>query len=158
MRKRKSKLRLVDAVDLGTEQTRARLKQCPVDHMAQTWGRNFRDINEIERAAREVRRIYLMIAGGLMPKAIDLNNQVKSSNTPLPEWLAMRRRDIYIPWAKEIDWRYGIVISWLIDEVPLVMLDKRLSKRKGTCRDLLTHCLTRYATISGNLKNTPTIC
>ena len=140
MKKRKAKLRLVDAIDLGTEQTRARLKQCPVDHMAQTWGRNFRDINEIERAAREVRRIYLMVAGGLMPKAIDLNNQVKSSNTPLPEWLAMRRRDIYIPWAKEIDWRYGIVISWLIDEVPLVMLDKRISKRKGTCRDLLTYC------------------
>ena len=154
---REKKLNLETAIDMGTEQTRKRLKVDPVVSMAQGWRvRGFRDGPQLESAAREIRRIYIMVAGGMMPKAVDLSS-VKGASVPISEWLAQRRRDIYIPFCQEIGADFGIIVSWLIDEVPLSEIDRAKRKRNGYASELIVRHLTRYCVLSGTIKNTPTI-
>ena len=145
-------------VDLGTEQTRKRVRSDPIDYMVRNWGKNYRDISQIEYAARDIRRMFMLAAGGLIPRA---TNWQRSTGAPtaLPalEWAYLRRRAIYLPWVREIGWKHSIVMLFLIDEMPLSKIDKRMGKRKGTAKDIIIHCFTRYAQISGNLTRMPTI-
>lgn len=144
-------------IDRGTDQTRERLKSDPIDYMVRNWGKNYRDINQIEQAAREIRRMFMLAASGLIPKATNWQRTGSPSVMPALEWAYLRRKDIYLPWAKEIGWKHSIVMLFLIDEMPLSKIDKRMGKRKGTAKDIIIHCFTRYAQISGNLNKMPTI-
>ena len=144
-------------VDLGTPETRKKLRADPVSYMANNWGKSYRDILALEMACREIRRIFMMEVP-LQPRAVDLS-AVKGASIPLPLWLSIKRRDIYVPWTKDIGpERFNILIKWLIDEVNLSDLDRITNKRKGTSKDIIVHCLTRYGILSGNIRNTPTIC
>lgn len=144
-------------VDLGTPETRKKLRADPVSYMANNWGKNYRDITALEMACREIRRIFMMEVP-LQPRAVDLS-AVKGASIPLPLWLSIKRRDIYIPWTKDIGpEKFNILIKWLIDEVNLSELDRITNKRKGTSKDIIVHCLTRYGILSGNIRNAPTIC
>ena len=139
-------------VDLGTPETRKKLRADPVSYMANNWGKNYRDM-----ACREIRRIFMMEVP-LQPRAVDLS-AVKGASIPLPLWLSIKRRDIYVPWTKDIGReKFNILIKWLIDEVNLSELDRITNKRKGTSKVVIVHCLTRYGVLSGNIRNSPTIC
>ena len=152
---RKSKV--VSEVDLGTEQTRKRLRPDPIQSMASTWGRNYRDIMALEAAAREIRQIFVLQTSALHPKAINMNH-VKGATIPLPEWLATRRRSGYNPWAAEIGTNnFNVCIHYLVDEYSLEQIDKSIRKRKGTAKRMLVHCLTRYAQLTGSIRTIATI-
>jgi hypothetical protein len=97
-----------------------------------------------------------MVAGGMMSKASDLT-RVRGASIPISEWLAQRRRDIYIPFSNEIGADFGLIVSWLIEEVPLSELDRAKRKRNGYASELIVRHLTRYCVLSGTIKNTPTI-
>ena len=151
------KQKVVSEIDLGTEQTRKRLRPDPIQSMASTWGRNYRDIMALEAAAREIRRIFVMQTSALHPKAVDMSH-VPGASIPLPEWLATRRRSIYNPWAAEIGTdKFNVVIHYLVDEYSLEQLDKSIRKRKGTAKRILVHCLTKYAQLTGSIRTIATI-
>lgn len=140
-----------ETVDLGTEQTRQRLRRDPVAEMAARWrDREVREAGEMETAAREIRRIYTATVAGLMPKAVDMNG-VRGVGDPMPVWLAQAKRDRYDPWAKEMSavQDLPLVMDWLIDEVPLTVIDASRRQRKGSASTTVTHALTRYAQIAG---------
>lgn len=140
-----------ETVDLGTEQTRQRLRRDPVSEMAARWrDREVREAGELESAAREIRRIYTATVAGLMPKAVDMNG-VRSSGEPMPAWLAQAKRDRYDPWAKEMSVSHDLplVMDWLIEEFPLTVIDANRRQRKGRAAETVTNALTRYAQIAG---------
>ena len=144
--------------DEGTEQTRKRLKMDPVDFMVAHWGKKYRDITALEAAAREIRRLFAYTTSGLTPRAVDLNIVATGASQPMPEWLAIKRRDIYIPWAQacKVE-RFNILIKWLVDEKTLAQCDKEANKRKGFSKEVVVYCLTDYAQRSGNIRRLPSI-
>lgn len=148
-RKRTEEHRTVS--DMGTEQTRAKLRPDPVDELAAYWRRReYREAGELEDAAREIRRIYNMTVEGMMPRAVDMH-AVRGAPKPMPEWLAQAKRDRYNPWAKEMgaDGRLSLVVDWLIQEVPLAQIDKDRKQRNGRASEIVVQALTRYAEIAG---------
>ncbi len=147
----------VSEVDLGTPQTRKKLRLDPVDYMARVWGKKYRDIVAIEASAREIRKIYLMELHGLFPKAVDLSS-VRGSSISMSEYLAIKRRDNYLPWVRKVgSWRFNVLLYWLIDELNLTEIDKRIRKRKGTAKEIILLCLVEYGKISGNIKSSPSL-
>lgn len=149
--KAKAKQVLRETADLGTEQTRQRLRRDPVSEMASKWrDREVREAGELESAAREIRRIYTATVAGLMPKAVDMNG-VRSAGEPMPAWLAQAKRDRYDPWAKEMGDALilSLVFDWLIDEIPMIAIDAQRRQRKGSAAKAVRHALTRYAEIAG---------
>jgi hypothetical protein len=157
MAKRQKTPKQLKIPDAGTPETRRKLTADPVSYMVNGWGKNYRDITALEMACREIRRVFMMEVP-LQPRAVDLS-AVKGASIPLPLWLSIKRRDIYIPWTKDIgSEKFNVLIKWLIDEVNLTELDRVSNKRKGTSKGVIVHCLTRYGILSGNIKNSPTIC
>ena len=144
-------------VDLGTPETRKKLRLDPVDYMARVWGKKYRDIVAIEAAAREIRKIYMMELHGLFPKAVDLSS-VRGSSIAMSEYLAMKRRDNYLPWIRKIgSWRFNVLLYWLIEEMNLAEIDKRIRRRKGTAKETILLSLVEYGKISGNIKSSPSL-
>ena len=143
------------ALDMGTEQTRKRLKPDPIVSAAQKWRKaNMRDAPALEASAREIRRIYQMVASGQLVRATDLS-EVKTHGIHVNEWLAQRRRDLYIPWSKLVGQGMDIFVDWQIMDVPLIQCDRKLRKRNGYTSDLVERSLTLYSVMSGVIKKDP---
>ena len=142
-------------MDMGTEQTRKRLRADPVVTAARKWRKNrVRDSLALESSAREIRRIYQMVASGQLVRARDLVS-VKTHGTPINEWLAQRRRDVYLPWSKSMGKDMSVFVDWLIIEIPLFECDRKLRKRNGYTSDLIERALTLYSVMSGAIKKDP---
>lgn len=138
--------------DYGTEATRKRLRGDPVDEYAA--GRRQagdRLAGEKESAAREIRDVYSMITAGLWSKAVDMNG-VRGRSEPAAEWLASAHRDRYKPWADEMGReRLPLVIDWLIEEKPMLAIDRDRRQRNGTAAGIVDAALHRYAELSGRI-------
>ena len=83
------------ALDMGTEQTRKRLKPDPIVSAAQKWRKaNMRDAPALEASAREIRRIYQMVASGQLVRATDLS-ETKTHGVHVNEVSPTAERSIY---------------------------------------------------------------
>lgn len=140
------------SVDHGTSATRKRLRGDPVDEYAE--GRRMagdRLAGEKETAAREIRRIYSMITVGLWAKAVDMDG-VRGRSEPAAEWLATAHRDRYKPWADEMGReRLPLVIDWLVEEKPMMAIDRERRQRNGTAAGIIDGALHRYAELCGSI-------
>lgn len=139
-------------VDHGTSATRKRLRGDPVDEYAAGRRRaGDRLAGEKESAAREIRDVYTMITAGLWARAVDMHG-VRGRSEPAAEWLASAHRDRYKPWADEMGReRLPVVIDWLIEEKPMLAIDRERRQRSGTTAGVIDAALLRYAEISGRV-------
>jgi hypothetical protein len=139
-------------VDHGTSATRKRLRGDPVDEYAAA-RRHIGDrlAGEKETAAREIRCIYGMITAGLWAKAVDMDG-VRGRSEPAAEWLATAHRDRYKPWADEMGRkRLPLVIDWLVEEKPMMSIDRERRQRNGTAAGIIDGALLRYAELWGSV-------
>ncbi len=138
--------------DYGTKATQAYLRRDPVDdYAAGLRKRGDRLVGEKESAAREIRRVYMMVTGKLWARAVDVMRGDRGSAEPAAEWLAIAHRDRYKPWADEMG-RSGLlalVMDWLIDEHTMSQIDRDRRQRKGRAFDVIDSALLRYAENAG---------
>lgn len=150
---KKAKRAAVDIVDGGTEQTRQRLRGDPVDEMAAVWRRTRHPAaQEMENAAREIRRVYQANTRAVMAKIGNLTGiRGSAANAQSPDRLAIAYSDRYKPWADEMG-RIGVlavVIDWLHEEKPFQDIDRERRQRKGTAAKTIERALWQYCLMAG---------
>lgn len=149
----KKKQKKVPDKDLGTPQTRAKLRPDPVQELYNIWlKKGYRDASALQESAIEIRQIFMLVSGGLFARATDWSG-VRTGGAPLPEWLAAKRREVYLPWTREMDDRMiSVLMAWLIDEKPLGQIDRDLKQKNGRASTQVVTALTRYAFMSGRIR------
>jgi len=150
----KKKQKKVPDKDLGTAETRARVRPDPVQELYNIWLRKgYRDASALQESAIEIRQIFMIVSGGLFARATDWSGSIRGSGSPLPEWLLIKRRDVYLPWTRDINDRsMSVLMAWLIDERPLNQIDRDLRQKNGKASTQVVTALTRYAAMSGRIK------
>ena len=152
MKKKKEKKEKLP-VDLGTPETREKLRPDPLAIQTDIWKRSVgsEDAIELQQSASEVRRLFNLTTAGLTPRAVDLSS-VRGLSNDAPEWLAIRKVDIYNPWATRQREKLPVIFRWLIDEESFKSIDASKGWRKGKASEMVLDALYDYAYASGRLK------
>jgi hypothetical protein len=121
--------------------------------MAAVWRRTRHPAaQEMENAAREIRRVYQDNTRAVMAKIGNLIGvRGSAANSLSPDRLAIAYRDRYKPWADEMG-RIGVlpvVIDWLHEEKSFQDIDRERHQRHGTASKTIEHALWQYCLMAG---------
>ncbi len=145
----KRKSAIADPRDIGTDQTRKRLRESTLQRLIRQ-----RKIDpDMERAANEILRIYSALTRRLWARPSLMERLSRSDQPPHPEWLVEAYLERYIPWTEALSTirspALSILYDVIIDDRPLRQIDKDRRVRNGSARQMTISGLRLYVDLSG---------
>ena len=102
------------------------------------------------RAAMEVERIFLFVAGGLLSRTMSYSERTDPSRSDdVPAWFLSAYRKRYRPWADKPGPGVDVCLSVLVDGQSGREVDRRYGWRNGTAVTVLVRALRDYAVRAG---------
>ena len=150
MRKRRKTTAEEYNLDLGTVQTRKRLRQSSLSKSIQAgWCSS-----DMERAAREIEDIWHADMGRSMIKISSMERVDCSTGDDMPDRLKEPYSGRYLPWCRFLGKHFetpifGIVIDWTVWDCGLEELDRKHKKRNGFSKQRVKAGLKLYANLAG---------
>ena len=153
---KKKKRNQVDPRDKGTPETRRKLQRESTFErlMKNERKKGNRHVDEIERAALEVERVFFHMTRQLFPKSASMERVDGGQASTEPEWMVTAYTERYKPWMAELKHirkarALGVILDVLIDNESLKRIEKARKLPKGMARQIILSCLKLYADMAG---------
>lgn len=154
--KRKRRRNQVSPNDLGTEQTRKRLKRETTLQrlMREEKKRGNRNTPELERAAFEIERVFFENTRRLFAKSASYERIDGGEPASTPEWLVSVYTDRYIPWTETLkslkkSRAVAVVIDVVVESRSLKDIEHRYKFSRGMAKQVTLASLKLYADMAG---------
>ena len=154
--KRKKRRNQVDPYDRGTPETRRKLQRESTFErlMKNERKKGNRHVDEIERAAYEVERVYFHLTRSLFAKSSSLERVDGGTPADTPAWIVSAYTERYVPWADVLrgmrkSRAHAVIIDVLIENESLKNIERDKELPRGMARQIILSFLKLYADMAG---------
>jgi len=153
---KRKKRNQVDPHDRGTPETRRKLQREGTFErvMKNERKKGNRNVDDIERAATEIERVYFHITRSLFAKCASLERVDGGTPADAPGWIVSAYTDRYLPWVDQLrsmrtTRAHAVIIDVLIENESLKRIERSRNLQKGMARQVVLSFLKLYADMAG---------